>query len=349
MTTLEQLGWDPFFSDAFEALGDTDLSPARVSVEHNYLYRVRTESAEVLATAAGSLKHAASSQAALPGVGDWVALKTNAEGPATIRTVLPRRTCFSRKAAGQVTAEQVVASNIDTVFLVSGLDGDFNPKRVERYLVAATDSGATPVVVLNKADLCDHLEDAVTAIRAVAPSVSIHTTNCKDGSGIDQLAQYLRPGHTVAFLGSSGVGKSTLINCLLGHERQRTRSVRGRDSRGRHTTVHRELMLHPDGGVIIDTPGMRELRLWDNREAVAATFEDIERLSDGCRFRDCRHRTEPGCAVQQAAAEGEISTARLTHYHQLQDERAHLDTRRDGLAELMEKQRVKPVQRGPKR
>ena len=349
MTTLEQLGWDRFFSDAFEALGDTGLSPARVSVEHNHLYRVLTESAEILASAAGSLKHAASSQSALPGVGDWVALKVNAEGPATIRTVLPRRTCFSRKAAGQATAEQVVASNIDTVFLVSGLDGDFNPKRVERYLVAATDSGATPVVVLNKSDLCDHIDDAVTAIRAVSPSVSIHATSGQAGTGIDQLARYLRPGHTVAFLGSSGVGKSTLINRLLGRERQRTQAVRGRDSRGRHTTVHRELMLHPDGGVIIDTPGMRELRLWDKRGAVDATFDDIDRLSEGCRFRDCRHRTEPGCAVRQAVADGRISAGRLTHYHQLQDEREHLDTRRDELAELLEKQRGKPVRRGPKR
>ena len=346
---LDQLGWVPFFSDAFEALGDSSLSPARVSVQHNYLFRVLTESEELLASTAGSLKHAASSQAALPGVGDWVAIKVNPEGPATMLHVLPRRTCFSRKAAGPATAEQVIASNIDTVFLVSGLDGDFNPKRVERYLVAATDSGATPVVVLNKVDLCDHLDDAVAAIRDLSPNVSIHATNGRDGTGLDQLAQYLRLGHTVAFLGSSGVGKSTLINGLLGRERQRTQEVRGRDSRGRHTTVHRELILHPDGGVIIDTPGMRELRLWDKQEGVATTFDDIERLSDGCRFRDCRHRTEPGCAVQQAVADSRISTARLTHYHQLQDERALLNTRRDGLAELLEKQAVKPVRRRPKR
>lgn len=349
LTMLERLGWHPFFSDAFEALDDDEVCPARVSVEHNHLYRVLTESSELLASASGRLKHAASSQAALPGVGDWVALKLNPEGPATIRSVLPRRTCFSRKAAGSTTTEQVVASNIDTVFLVSGLDRDFNPKRVERYLVAATCSGATPVVVLNKADLCGDTADPIRAIRDLAPDVSIHATSAEDGAGVDQLARYLRQGQTVAFLGSSGVGKSTLINQLLGHERQRTQSVRGRDNRGRHTTVHRELMLHPEGGVIIDTPGMRELRLWDTRVEVDPTFDDIERLGEGCRFRDCRHRTEPGCAVRQAVADEQLVAARLTHYHQLEDERANLDARRSELAEQLEKPRAKPVRRGLRR
>ena len=343
--TLERLGWGSFFADAFDALGEPDLVPARVSVEHNHLYRVLTDSGELLASAAGSMKHAALSQSALPGVGDWVALKVNSEGPATIQVVLPRRTCFSRRAAGQATAEQVVASNIDTVLLVTGLDGDFNAKRLERYLVATADSGAEPVVVLNKADLCGHVDAALAAIHEIAADATVHITSCQTNSGLDDLTVYLRPGRTIAFLGSSGVGKSTLINRLLGQERQPTRAVRKRDSRGRHTTVHRELLLHPDGGVIIDTPGMRELGLWDTSGGLETAFDEIERLVHGCRFRDCQHRTEPGCAVRQAVTDGDLPVERLKHYHQLQDERARLAVRRDELAELAEKQREKRVHR----
>lgn len=342
---LVRLGWNQHFADEFDALGDPDVVPARVSVEHNHLFRVYTDSAELLASAAGKLKHLAESPSALPAVGDWVAIRPTSEGPAQITAILPRRTCFFRKAAGDATKRQVVAANIDTVFLVSGLDGDFNPRRIERYLVATSQSGAAPVIVLNKADMVADVREATDAIREIADDVPVHVMSCQDGSGVEILTRYLTDGHTVALLGSSGVGKSTIINRLLGHERQRTRTVREHDSRGRHTTVHRELLLHPSGGVIIDTPGMRELRLWDTGQSLETAFTDIDGLSDECRFRDCSHRTEPGCAVTQAMTDGRISAARMAHYHKLQDERAHLDTRRDELARLEEKQRVKKFHR----
>lgn len=346
---LAQLGWNQFFADAFDQIADADLEPARVGIEHNHLLRVYTASAEVLATVSGKLRHIADGPADLPAVGDWVGVCPSPEGPAQIRALLPRRTCFSRKASGDATQRQVVASNIDTVFLVSGLDRDFNPRRIERYIVAASDSGAKPVIVLNKGDLVEDIDAAVLTLREMAADVPIHVTSCEDGRGIDALEQYLADGQTIALLGSSGVGKSTLINRLLGYDRQRTRTVRQRDSHGRHTTVHRELLLHPRGGVIIDTPGMRELRLWDTRGGLETAFDEIEALVDDCRFRDCQHRTEPGCAVQQAVKHGHISAGRLAHYHQLRGEQTQLGERRDELAELGEKQRVKKAPRSTRR
>ncbi len=347
---LARLGWDQAFAAAFDAVAEPGLVPARVGVEHNHLYRVLTAGGELLAEAAGSLRHAAAGADALPAVGDWVAARAGAARRATIRAVLPRRSCFARKAAGDPTRRQVVAANVDTVFLVAGLDDDFNPRRIQRYLAAAAESGAAPVVVLNKTDVCDTLDEAVAAIRALAPRVPLHATSCREVRGIDGLAAYLTGGQTVALLGSSGVGKSTIVNCLLGSERQRTRSVRGRDSRGRHTTVHRELLVRPDGGVIIDTPGMRELRLWDTDRALEEVFDDIEALARDCRFRDCRHRSEPGCAVRGAVAEGRLAAGRLAHCQRLEDERAALQERRERLERSAEQRRPGPARaRGARR
>ena len=343
--SLEQLGWDPSFARALEELGLPDLIPARVGIEHNHLFRMYTAEGEHLAEAAGSLRHAATGREGLPAVGDWVGLRVASGEQATIRAILPRRSCFSRKAAGDPTQRQVIAANIDTVFLVSGLDGKLNLKRIERYLVAAAESGATPVVVLNKADHSASVEDAVARVRAIAPLVPVHPTSCVAPGGLDALVSYLALGRTVALLGSSGVGKSTIINGLLGTDRQLTGRVRARDRRGRHTTVHRELLVRPEGGVIIDTPGMRELQLWDPDQALDATFDDIDALAPECRFRDCQHRAEPGCAVQRAVAAGQVKKQRLENFHKLQDEKEALEDRRDQLAQIVERRRTKTAHR----
>lgn len=349
---LARLGWDRSFAAAFDAMAAPGLVPARVGVEHNHLYRVFTAGDELLAEAAGSLRHAADGPDALPAVGDWVAVRPGTARQATIRAVLPRRSCFARKAAGDPARRQVVAANVDTVFLVSGLDGDFNPRRVERYLAAAAESGAAPVVVLNKTDVCGAVAAAVAAIRALAPLVPLHATSCKEPRGLEPLAAYLTGGRTVALLGSSGAGKSTIVNHLLGAERQRTRSVRRGDSRGRHTTVHRELLVRPAGGVIIDTPGMRELQLWDTDRALEEAFDDVDGLAGDCRFRDCRHRSEPGCAVRAAVAEGRLAATRLEHFQQLAAERAALDERRERLERMAAQRRPgapRPAARGSRR
>ena len=344
--TLGELGWDDGFSAAFDALDNPGLIPARVGIERNHFYGVLTAGGEMRAQAAGRLRHRATGQDELPAVGDWVAVTASGhDGTATIRTILPRRSSFSRKAAGDPTAKQVVAANIDVVLVVAGLDGDFSPRRVERYLVAAADSGARPVVVLNKADLEENLDSCIATVRAAAPNVPIHPTCCKSGRGLGDLARYLAPGRTVALLGSSGVGKSTIINRLLGESRQKTQAVRSTDRRGRHTTIHRELIAAPGGGIIIDTPGMRELQLWDSDRALEDAFTEIDALAGDCRFRDCRHRREPGCAVRAAVGAGRLPSIRLTHYLRLDDERAHLVQRRNELARLEEKKRTKVVQR----
>jgi ribosome biogenesis GTPase len=339
---LDALGWDARLDETFAPHAAAGMTPARVSLEHTHIYRVLTRDGEMLARVAGRLRHQAAARADFPAVGDWVAVEPSPHGgDARIRAVLPRFSRFSRRAAGDPTEEQIVAANIDTVFLVAGLDGDFNPRRLERYLVVARESGATPVIVLNKADLVADASRHAAAVQALAPAVPIYPVSCRAPATLEPLKAHLGFGKTGALLGSSGAGKSTIVNRLFGEDLLRTRDVRESDSRGRHTSTHRQLVLLPGGGVLIDTPGMRELQLWDTGEALGGAFEDIDELAGQCRFRDCGHLTEPGCAVRAAVDRGEVLPARLESFHKLAGEQAFQVRQQNQRAQLDEKRRAR--------
>jgi ribosome biogenesis GTPase len=340
---LSDAGWTSALDAAFAPHRAEGLVPARVALELNHIYRVWTDAGEVLAEATGKLRHEAAGQHELPAVGDWVALREAPDGSrARIESILPRTSAFTRKVAGSETKRQVVAANIDTVFLVSALDRDFNPRRVERYLLLAAQSGATPVVILNKSDIAGaHLDEAIAVIREIARAVPVLALSAKSGAGLDALDPYLAAGHTVALLGSSGVGKSSIINTLAGEDLLKTRSVRASDDRGRHTSTHRQMVRLPGGALLIDTPGMRELQLWDVGTALDEAFDDIDALAAGCRFRDCRHRQEPGCAVKAAAAAGTLPEDRLEAYLKLQAERDAFEARQDERALIDQKRTSK--------
>lgn len=349
MPSLHELGWNGHFAAAFAEHAGPGVVPGRVALEHNHVYRVITETGEQLAEATGRMKHLAQGRHELPAVGDWVALWTDESGNrAVIKAVLPRLGRFSRKSAGSWTEEQVIAANIDTVFLVSGLDGDFNPRRIERYLLLAQQSDARPVIILNKADLAEDVPDLVAMIEETAPGLPVLAISAATGKGMELLQPYLGVGQTVALLGSSGVGKSTIVNRLVGERVLPTRSVRESDSRGRHASVHRQMIALPGGGLVIDTPGMRELQLWGVDEGLSGTFDDVDAIGEACRFRDCRHRHEPGCAVKAAVEAGTLDAARYDNFVKLQDERAELERRQDERALLEQKRAGKIMARAQK-
>jgi len=345
MVTLEQLGWADDLARAFEPYAAEGLVPGRVVLEHNHVYRIRTHDGETLAETAGRLKHRAGGRHELPAVGDWVALWPDpAGGRGQIRAVLPRRTAFTRKAAGRETEQQVVAANIDTTLVVFGLDSPVNPRSIDRYLVVARRSGAAALVVLNKADLIESIDEAVATAAAAAGDVPVVAVSTRTGLGLDALARVLAPGRTVALIGPSGVGKSSIVNRLVGREVLPTGEVRTWDARGRHTSVHRQLVVREAGGLIIDTPGMRELQLWDT-EAVAETFGDVAALAEECRFRDCRHDAEPGCAVKAAVDAGRMDARRLESYLKLQREQEAIERKRDERALLEARRQARTQQR----
>jgi ribosome biogenesis GTPase len=336
---IEDHGWSAHFARAFERDARPDEVPGRIVVQHRGAYGVVTPTGEVRARLSGHLIHAAPA-GGHPAVGDWVALRPAPDGGiATIRAVLPRRTAFVRKAAGSTASPQVVAANVDVALLVTGLTGDFNLRRIERYLAAAWQSGAQPLVLLTKADLCGDVEARLAEAQAAAIGAEVLALSALTGEGMAALAARLKPRQTCVLLGSSGAGKSTLVNALAGGERMATGAVSAHDGRGRHTTTHRELIRLPSGALLLDTPGMRELGLLDAEEGLGTAFEDIEALAGRCRFRDCSHGSEPGCAVREALDRGALDPGRWQGFDKLRRELAHTERKENRLAREAERKR----------
>lgn len=312
---LRKLGWNSFFGEGFReyVLG---YEPGRVSSVNKNGCKAHTKSGEVRARISGRQRQ----DCLYPAVGDWVAISKDNSGTYTIHAILPRKNKISRKDAGRATGEQVIAANIDTAFIMTSLNRDLNMRRLERYLAVVRQSGIGPIIVLNKSDICTDVDTRINDVKAIAPDVPVHAISATEGIGMEPLSLYLQDGQTVVLLGSSGVGKSTLINTLDGIERQKVCEIRENDSRGRHTTTVRELIMLESGGIIIDNPGMRELQLWDAAEGLQNTFRDVDELASQCKFSDCQHDTEPGCMIKKAIKEGTLSQIRFESYVKLQRE-----------------------------
>jgi len=344
--TLKALGWNEFFRTAFVPFEADGFTAGRVAVQHKTYYLLYSEFGELRGEITGKMHYLAEGLHDFPAVGDWVVIHARPEEQAaTIHELLPRKSKFSRKIAGTKVEEQIVAANVDVVFLISGLDHDFNLRRLERYLILAAESGAKPIVVLNKTDLCRDLESKEREVRSIAPDVPLHMLSAVHDKGLDAILSYLKPGVTGALLGSSGVGKTTIINHLLGAEIFPTLEVRDGDSRGRHATTRRELIILPDGGLLIDTPGMRELQLWGGTSGMEEIFGDISHLAGQCRFRDCTHETEPGCAIRKAMDEGTLEESRFKSFQKLRKEIAYQNRRIDEGEQRKEKERIKRISR----
>jgi ribosome biogenesis GTPase / thiamine phosphate phosphatase len=343
---LEDFGWNSYFQNRYTNHQNDNLIPARVSFQGRGMYRLVSEGGELWAEIGGALRHESLGSGDLPICGDWV-LADNPMGQdrTVIRFLLPRRTSFSRKQAGTALGRQVIAANIDTICLVSGLDYDFNQRRIERYLAIAYESGARPVIVLNKADICVEVPIRIAEAMSLAPGVPVMAVSAATGSGIDDILTFAGRGQTLALLGSSGVGKSSIVNQLLGRSVQEVREIDADTGRGMHTTASRQLFLLPSGGLIMDTPGMREIQIWSVDAGLDTAFEDIKALSEGCRFRDCSHQTEPGCQVRNAVAEGELDAGRLANYLKLGKEARYIELKGTHSANWVEKERWKKVAR----
>jgi ribosome biogenesis GTPase / thiamine phosphate phosphatase len=347
---LEDFGWSSFFEDYCTDRQNDDLIPARVSFQGRGMYRLISQSGEMWGEIGGALSHDLLGSGEMPVCGDWVLVDNPMNRDRTVmRFLLPRRTSFSRKQAGTTIGRQLIAANIDTVCLVSGLDSDFNIRRIERYLAIAWESGAIPVIVLNKADICVEVSDRIAEAMSLAPGVPVLSLSATEGRGVEDILHYAGRGQTIAFLGSSGVGKSSIVNRLLGRSVQEVREIDASTGRGLHTTTARQLFLLPSGVLIMDTPGMRELQIWSVDAGLGAAFEDIKTFAEGCRFRDCSHQTEPGCRVCAAVVQGELDSGRLSNYLKLRKEARYIELKSAHSANWVEKERWKKVARAARK
>ncbi len=342
---IDEYGWTDALRQAFEPHARAGHIPGRIVVQQREANLVATDLGTLSARLSGKLRHEARA-AGYPAAGDWVALAATAgDDKATLHAVLPRRTAFIRRAADSAQTVQVIAANIDVVFVVTSMNADLNPRRLERFLAAAWQSGAKPVVVLTKADLSEQPEAQAAEIATLAAGCPVLVVSAREGLGLDGLKAQIRPGETCVLIGSSGVGKSTLVNTLLGEARMATQDIRAGDARGRHTTSHRQLVLLPGGGLILDTPGIREVGLVDAEAGLGTVFDDIEQLALACRFTNCGHGNEPGCAVRGALESGVLTTERFEHYRKLSSEMAALGVSRDRMTQEVERHRAASLQR----
>jgi ribosome biogenesis GTPase len=341
---LEDWGWDARWAEAFGDDAAKGYFPARLVEEQRGLFQIVSERGVKGARTPGAMRHKAADRSSLPAVGDWISAEAVPGDKAVlIRRILPRRTKLSRKAAGETMEEQVIAANLDTVLVMTALNADFNARRLERFLTVSLESGAEPVLVLNKLDACPEPGPYLEQARLAAGKAAVVAISAKTAAGLDALAAWIKPGRTVGLIGSSGVGKSTLVNRLAGNEGIKTAETRASDERGRHTTTHRQLFILPGGGILLDTPGMREMQFWDSEQGLAKTFDEIEALAPSCRFKDCAHDAEPGCAVKAAVEAGTVAPERLESWRKLKKEAGFEARRKDPVLQLTEKQKWKSL------